>query len=56
MKYSAIILLSLFTFSFSAYADNKPLSVSLVDPAWDGKMVPVGRQWGFPQASRYAGG
>ncbi|MCU7885549.1 MAG: hypothetical protein KZQ82_15265 [Candidatus Thiodiazotropha sp. (ex Lucinoma annulata)] len=42
MKYSAIILLTLFTFNVNA--DNKPLSVSLTDPAWDGKTVPVGQQ------------
>ncbi len=42
MKYYAIILLLLF--SFEAYADNKTLVVSLADPAWDGKRVPIGQQ------------
>lgn len=44
MKYSTVILLSLFT--FIAYADNKPLDVSLADPAWNGKLVPAGQQCG----------
>ncbi len=42
MKYSVFILLSML--AANAYSDNKPLNVSLADPAWDGKTVPTGQQ------------
>ncbi len=44
MKYYSVILVSML--GFNAYADNKPLSVSLADPTWDGKTVPAGQHCG----------
>lgn len=42
MRTSAIILLSLL--ATHTHADNKPLGVSLADPAWNGKTIPTGQQ------------
>jgi hypothetical protein len=42
MKNSAIVLLILLT--GNVYADNKPLSVTLANSAWDGKIIPAGQQ------------
>jgi hypothetical protein len=40
-KYTPILLILM---SCNVYADNTPLNVSLANPAWDGKKIPVGQQ------------
>jgi hypothetical protein len=42
MKYTVIVILILLT--GDVHADSKELSVSLANPAWDGKKIPTGQQ------------